>query len=300
MQRVFVSLIAGAPNIDDKVLTVVCALMDFIYYAQFQLHTSKTLDAMQSCLDTFHLYRDVFIELGLCEDFDIPKFHAMQHDIAAIRALGGADRYKTEFLERLHIDYAKEGYRASNKRDYIEQMALWLQHQEAIDSHSAYLLWTHKNIESLHPPTDSDFDDNDHPSDSEDNDNDDDDIVPDNNGPMYHMAKKCPLPHLSITRLENDFGAIDFLPALTTFLKENTPSRTSIQPSPTDRFDVYCQINLNLPPNSYLSSQPLTARICTTPAIPPKGCKTGTPAHFDTALIVDHQKDGTSGECEVC
>jgi hypothetical protein len=84
MQRVFVSLIAGAPNVDDKVLTVVRALTDFIYYAQFQLHTSETLDAMQSCLDTFHLYKDVFIELGLREDFNIPKFHAMQHHITAI------------------------------------------------------------------------------------------------------------------------------------------------------------------------------------------------------------------------
>ena len=72
MQRVFVTLIAGAPNIDDKV---------FIYYAQFQLHTSKTLDVMH---DTFHLYKDIFIELGLCEDFNIPKFHAMQHHITAI------------------------------------------------------------------------------------------------------------------------------------------------------------------------------------------------------------------------
>ena len=295
MQRVFVSLIAGVPNVDDKVLTVVHALTDFIYYAQFQLHTSETLDAMQSCLNTFHLYKDIFIELGLCEDFNIPKFYAMQHYITAIRALRSADGYNIKFSERLHINYTKEGYRPSNKRDYIEQMALWLQHQEAIDSHSAYLLWTHKNIESLHLPTDSDFDDNNHPSDSEDDDNNN--IVPDNDGPMYHMAKKCPLPHLSIARLENDFGAIDFLPALTTFLKENTPSCTSIQPSPTDHFNVYRQINLDLPPNPYLSSQPLTAQICTTPAIPPKGRKTGIPAHFDTALIVDHH---TSGECKFC
>jgi len=39
MQRVFVTLLAGAPNVDDRVLTVVRALTDFIYYAQFQLHT---------------------------------------------------------------------------------------------------------------------------------------------------------------------------------------------------------------------------------------------------------------------
>lgn len=162
----------------------------------------------------------------------------------------------------MHIDYAKEGYQASNKRDYTEQMALWLQRQEAIDSHSAYLIWNHKSIESLHLPTDGDFDDA-----AEDDDNV---IVPDDDGPVYHIAKNCPLPHLSVTRLESDFGAMDFLPMLTTFLKENMSLRTFIQPSPTDRFDVYRQISLDLPPNTYLSTEPLTARIRTTPATPPQ------------------------------
>ena len=110
MQRVFVTLIAGALNVNDRILKVVRALTDFIYYAQFQLHTSETLDAMQACLDTFHLHKEVFIELGIREDFNIPKFHAMQHYIDAIRSLGSADGYNTEFSERLHIDYAKEGY----------------------------------------------------------------------------------------------------------------------------------------------------------------------------------------------
>jgi hypothetical protein len=61
MQRVFVALLAGALNVDDCILTVVRALTDFIYYAQFQLHTSDTLDAMQNCLVTFHtVYRHHF------------------------------------------------------------------------------------------------------------------------------------------------------------------------------------------------------------------------------------------------
>src|ERR1700734_415108 len=221
MQRVFITLLAGAPNVDDHVLTVVCALTDFIYYAQFQLHTLETLNAMQACLDTFHLHKDVFIKLGLCEDFNIPKFHAMQHYINAIRSLGSADGYNTEFSERLHIDYAKEGYRASNKRDYVEQMALWLQRQEAIDSHSAYLTWTHAKVKSIPLPSDGDFDDNEN-SESE-APNDDDDIVPDDDGPLYHVAKNSPLPHLPVARLEDVFGAVDFLPALTAFLKVNIP-----------------------------------------------------------------------------
>jgi hypothetical protein len=292
MQRVFVTLLAGAPNVDDRVLTVVRALTDFIYYAQFQLHTSETLNAMQACLDTFHLHKDVFVELGLREDFNIPKFHAMQHYINAIRSLGSADGYNTEFSERLQIDYAKQGYRASNKRDYIEQMTLWLQRQEAIDVHSAYLDWTHHKIESLPLLADGDIEDH---EDASETDDDDDAVVPDEDGPVYHIAKTCPRPHLAVALLVADFGAIDFISALTIFLKKNMPPRSFIQPSTMDRFDVYNQVTLRLPPNPYLSSAPLVTRIRATPTIRPRGRRARKPAHFDTALVVDHQDDGSSG-----
>jgi len=46
-----------------------------------------------------------------------------------------------KYPERLHIDYAKDAYRASNKHNYVEQMALWLQHQEAIYYKTAYHAW---------------------------------------------------------------------------------------------------------------------------------------------------------------
>jgi hypothetical protein len=56
-----------------------------------------------------------------------------------------------------------------------------------------------------------------------------------------------------------------------------------------DCFDVYNQVTLRLPPNPYLSSEPLTTRIRATAAVPAKGRKPGTPAHFDTAMIIDRQ-----------
>ena len=99
MQCIFVALLAGARNVDDHVLMVICALTDFIYYTQFQLHTSDTLDAMQACLNTLHNHKAIFIKLGFREDFNIPKFYAMQHYINVIHALGSADGYNTNFLE---------------------------------------------------------------------------------------------------------------------------------------------------------------------------------------------------------
>ena len=130
MERIFVGVMAGAVN--DQVLTVVRSVIDFIYYSQFHCHTTQTLAALQRCLDTFHANKNILVELGIREHFNIPKLHIIQHYIDAFLAHGSADGYNTESPERLHIDLAKEAYRASNKCDFLEQMALWLQRQEAI------------------------------------------------------------------------------------------------------------------------------------------------------------------------
>ncbi|KAI6010449.1 hypothetical protein EDC04DRAFT_2871203 [Pisolithus marmoratus] len=97
--------------------------------------------AMQDSLKMFHDYKHILIDLEVCQDFNIPKLHLLQHYVTSIRALGSADGYNTKYPERLHIDYAKDAYQASNKCDYIEQMALWLQCQEAIHYKSTYLTW---------------------------------------------------------------------------------------------------------------------------------------------------------------
>jgi hypothetical protein len=114
MQRIFVSLLAGA--VQPAVLRTVSAVIDFIYYAQLQVHTSKTLLALETALKTFHENKAIFIREGIHEHFNIPKIHQMMHYVEAIRSHGTADGYNTEASERLHIDYAKEGYRASNKK----------------------------------------------------------------------------------------------------------------------------------------------------------------------------------------
>ena len=96
---------------------------------------------MQDSLSLFHAHKDILTELGIREHFNVPKIHSLVHYVSSIRALGSADGYNTEYPERLHIDYAKDAYRASNKRDYIEKMALWLQRQEAIHHKTAYHVW---------------------------------------------------------------------------------------------------------------------------------------------------------------
>jgi hypothetical protein len=137
IQKVYLRVLAGA--VPANVLAAARGLLDFIYYAQYQSHTMETLYQMKHALDVFHANKDAFIDLDIHNHFNIPKLHSMLHYILSIQKLGSVDGLNSEGPERLHIDYAKKGYRASNKNDYIFQMAKWLQRQEAIDLHTAYL-----------------------------------------------------------------------------------------------------------------------------------------------------------------
>lgn len=96
---------------------------------------------MQAELDRWHEHQSYFINTGLREDFNIPKFHSLIHYLDSICWLGTTDNYNTEMFERLHIDFTKEGWRASNKHDHFPQMVKWLSRQEKIASYDFYRSW---------------------------------------------------------------------------------------------------------------------------------------------------------------
>ncbi|KZP10902.1 hypothetical protein FIBSPDRAFT_757434 [Athelia psychrophila] len=127
MERVFLAVIAGLVN--DRVFAAAKGLLDFIYLAQYQSHTNDTLAKLQDALERFHSNKDVFIDAGIRNDFNIPKLHSILHYIQAIRQLGSADGFNTEAPERLHIEYTKKAYAGSSRTDYIAQMKVWLRRQ---------------------------------------------------------------------------------------------------------------------------------------------------------------------------
>ena len=288
MERVFMGVVAGAVN--SKVLTVARSLLDFIYYSQFQLHTSKTLDKLEKCLKTFHENKQIFIDLGIQKHFNIPKLHAIQHYVEGIRSLGSADGYNTKSPERLHIDFAKAAYRASNKRDYMEQMSIWLQRQEAMWLKESYLMWVNHDLPSLlKRPGMDDSDGNEDELDVEDDGEDQQGAVdvpitlrPISDGPFWQVAKTPSYPNMSVEHLRTRFGAQDFISQLSVYLG----SRSTFPPNLNDRFNAYCQVKVILPPNRYLSNQTRTNRIRTTPAVARKGRRPASLGHFDVTLVI--------------
>lgn len=89
----------------------------------------------------FHEHKDIFIDLGIRNNFNLPKLHATRYYYYMIMMLGTTNNYNTEYTERLHIDYAKDAYRATNHKDEFAQMTRWLERKEKILRHDKYVIW---------------------------------------------------------------------------------------------------------------------------------------------------------------
>ena len=155
------------------------------------------------------------VELKIQDHFNIPKLHAILHYMACIHTLGSADGYNTESPERLHIDFAKDTYRASNKRDYTEQMALWLQRHEAMWLWESYLIWIDNRLGVEVAEKNKDFASGGGASDKDEDNKCSMKMTTDIN---YFLAMRPPFQNTTVDIIQFKFGAIDFISTLSTFL----------------------------------------------------------------------------------
>lgn len=288
MQKFFVAILAGA--VDPKVLMVAQAVVDFVYYSQLQLHTTDSINALRGALKKFHDNKQIFIDLEIREHFNIPKIHSMIHYPEAIWQKGALDGYNTELPERLHIEYAKDAYRAGNRRDYIAHMTHWLQRQEAVDARTAFLEWercrvTQQQIEAAELDGEHvvAVDGSDCESDREEEDLR---FSPATTALRYKIAKRCSFPRTTQQQLVTLHEAVEFMPAFAEFVKLEFP-QASYLPFSVRSFRVYKQVKIERPWSPYVSAKTHFDRIRATAAIPERGRTRRIPAHFDTVLVIE-------------
>ncbi|KAJ7926370.1 hypothetical protein B0H13DRAFT_2229408 [Mycena leptocephala] len=98
----------------SQLVGAVRSLLDFVYLAQYPMHTSETLAHLENALQRFHNHKSIFVDLGIRDDFNLPK---------------------------LHFYLAKEAYRLINFKDEFPQMTLWLERKEKMYRHEKYIQW---------------------------------------------------------------------------------------------------------------------------------------------------------------
>ena len=260
------------------------ALMDFVYIAQYPVHTGETLELLEDALSRFHENKSIFLDLGIRHHFNIPKFHFATHYVELIKLYGTTDNFNTETTERLHIDFAKVAYAATNHKDEFLQMTTWLGRKEKIYRHERLVKWRLEGSppvatapqEWLPPGLELDRD--------------------------LHVSKIPAVRNLSLSTIETEYGAEHFRTALRRYVVcSNSPDLTTAQVE-RSLWDVHLPFR-HLPVwhrIKYLRTEIYTGRTQTVDSIhayPDKSDVHGrpVPGHFDTAYI----NDGTGGDTGV-
>lgn len=97
MEKVFLGVLVGAAELG--LIHVVHAILDFIYYAHFESHTTDSLNKLEEVWIAFHQNLNYSVKKGVQKsrnDFNIPKLHSMQHYGTAIISSRSANGYSTE------------------------------------------------------------------------------------------------------------------------------------------------------------------------------------------------------------
>ncbi|KAI0776229.1 hypothetical protein BD413DRAFT_469649, partial [Trametes elegans] len=143
--RILMGLVIGVPlpggAACTRLIRATRAILDFLYLAQYPTHTSHTLRQLDNALLAFHANKGIFVDLGIREHFKLPKLHSLEHYRRSIELFGTTDNYDTQYSERLHIDFTKDAYRASNRKDEFAQMTTWLERKERVERHDKFVSW---------------------------------------------------------------------------------------------------------------------------------------------------------------
>jgi len=118
-----------------------CGLLNFLYLAQLPSQTTNTISCLEHSLVTFHENKDIFVDLGVQGQFNIPKIHSLIHYSSSIHLFGSTDNYNTEQTECLHIDFTKDAYCTTNHKDEYYQMTTWLERCEKLQQHVTCIKW---------------------------------------------------------------------------------------------------------------------------------------------------------------
>ncbi|TRM57623.1 hypothetical protein BD626DRAFT_514014 [Schizophyllum amplum] len=284
LARVLLGCLVGA--LPSRGIEACRGALDFIYYAQYTTHDNDSLSQMQSALDMWEENKSFFVKMGVRDHINIPKFHSLHHYIESIRLFGTTDNYNTELFERLHIDFAKNGWRASNKRDAFPQMIRWLARQEKVVAFSRY-------ISSVDGDTPLEDDDSDDPTTEEGTMHA---ALPAATAPLspalpsnpagivVSIAKHPDKKGVKLSTIESSHCTTGFSlrlkEYLNTFLPRPTTARqVAYATLPFDRLDVYHQFKLR--PSSVDDDDDRVQTVKVVPAA------SQHPARFDTVIVLD-------------
>ncbi len=119
-EQVYLPAIEG--HVPAQMVRAVRAFLEFCYLVRRATIDKATLDKIEAAVKTFHTEREIFCDLNIRADFNLPRQHAITHYRHLIQEFGAPNGVCSSITENKHIHAVKKPYRRSNKNKPLGQM----------------------------------------------------------------------------------------------------------------------------------------------------------------------------------
>ncbi|KAJ7639463.1 hypothetical protein FB45DRAFT_1134946 [Roridomyces roridus] len=124
LMKVYLAAVAG--YIPSRMVKSLATFMDFCYLVRRNAIAAPDIVRVTGKLSDFHVYRSIFVELGVREDISLPRQHSLLHYESSIRLFGSPNGLCSSITESKHIKAVKEPWRRSNRYNALKQMLVTL------------------------------------------------------------------------------------------------------------------------------------------------------------------------------
>ena len=119
--KVFVNALEGYVPAD--IIKTFNTFLDFCYLARQNVLTEDSLDALDTALERFHHYREIFRVSSMRPDgFSLPRQHSLKHYRRNIENFGAPNGLCSSITESKHITAVKKPWRRLNRYEALKQM----------------------------------------------------------------------------------------------------------------------------------------------------------------------------------
>ncbi len=216
--------------------------------------------------------------------FNIPKLHGLLHYLFGITRIGTLDNCNTEATERNHIEYAKTPYAGTNRKEFLEQMIIWLIRHEKMKAFEIRLQWQQGLMPAPRPRR---------------------------RRTQFikvgmQLAKNPSATSVSFAKLATDYGALHFEEAVNRFIsdykdppKDNRRRRISFYSVPFNAVDVWHRVKFGVPNLQVLDASATLQSVHVEPKRDGEVSGRVLPARFDTVIVnesPESEEIGMAGE----
>lgn len=128
--KVFLPAITGL--VPNGMVRAISAFLDFCYLVRRSQIDETVLAQIDDAVDRFHQERQIFIDLGIRDDFLLPRQHSLVHYRHLIQLFGAPNGLCSSITESKHIKAVKEPYRRSSRNEPLGEMILTNQRLEKL------------------------------------------------------------------------------------------------------------------------------------------------------------------------